>query len=170
MKIFLTGAPHCGKSTLINKIINKFDPKQGFVTNEIPDGFGGRLGFKTVDDRKNTAILAHIDNQSTTRVSKYGVNITTFDKFIEPLLDIKPNTLLYIDEIGQMELYSEKFIKLVEIYLGAPNNLIATMSSVYKHELIDRIYHSNNCEIVKVTEQNRDNLAEILTAKLKRNI
>lgn len=167
MKVLLTGAPHCGKSTLINKVINKFDTKQGFVTNEIPDDNGGRRGFELVDSNNNHTTLAHIDDPSSIRVSRYGVDITALEKFIEPLFSVKSNQLLYIDEIGQMELYSEQFIKLVRLYISASNNFIGTLTSNYEHPLVSDIRANKSLKIIEITNQNRDSLADILYPKLQ---
>lgn len=167
MKIFLTGTPHCGKSTLISKIVDKTRDKIGFITHEIPDNAGGRFGFELSDMSDNKAILAHVESKSPIRVSKYGVNIREFDSFIKPLFDIAPRKLLYIDEIGQMELYSDDFIKLVRLYLDSDNNFIGTLSSIFDHELIEEIKSNPNHVIYEITVNNRDQLISELSKKLE---
>lgn len=167
MKTFLTGAPHCGKSTLINKIISQTNQKVGFVTNEILDSSGRRFGFELVDNNNHKDILAHTDSVSSIRVSRYGVNVDILDEFLKPLFDIQPGQLLYIDEIGQMELYSDQFIKLVKTYLNTTNSFVGTLSSVFDHELITNIKNNPNYKIYEINEENRDSLAQKLITELE---
>lgn len=164
MKLFLTGQPHSGKSTLINKLIKQVDNKQGFVTVEIPDlnNKGQRLGFELLDSMGRGATLAHVDTESEIRVSKYGVDIDSLEKFIEPLFKIDEVKLLYIDEVGQMELFSQKFKELVRHYLKSKNDFIGTISSVYEDELIDEIKKNPDVEILTITPENREHLYDDL--------
>lgn len=168
MKLFLTGQPHSGKSTLINRLIQQVDNKRGFVTVEIPDqrNAGQRLGFDLQDSDGRTTTLAHVNNESEIRVSKYGVDVRALDDFIEPLFKTAEDTLLYIDEVGQMELYSKRFKELVRHYLNSTNNFIGTISSVYEDELIDEIKANPSIEIINITLENRDQLYHDLKRKI----
>jgi nucleoside-triphosphatase THEP1 len=83
--ILFTGLPGCGKSTIIEKIVQRINrPCTGFFTKEIRDR-GRRVGFSitTLDGQQGT--LAHIDIRSRIRVGKYGVNIRDIDKNQEPM-------------------------------------------------------------------------------------
>lgn len=168
MKIFITGDPHCGKTTMLNNLIGPVKDKQGFVTKEIPDGQGGRLGFELIDTSGNTATLAHIDNPSKIRVSKYGVDIPVLEKFIEPLFEIKPNQLLYIDEVGAMELFSAKFRQLVDSYLHSPNPFIGTVSNTVSDPLVTSIIKNPNWELFDIRPEIRDLLFSQLQGDIER--
>ncbi len=154
-KIFLTGQPHCGKSTLLEAIINKIPQKQGFLTKEIKEN-GTRTGFEIITASGEKATLASIQSTSPIRVSKYGVNISTFETMLSPLFSFEKKDLLYIDEIGQMELYSDRFQDLVRSYLTAANPFIGTLSAVYDHSLIRKIRQMDDVKVVEVTAENRN--------------
>ncbi len=160
MKILVTGEPHTGKSTLLKKLISNLPKKVGFVTLEIPDpdSPGMRLGFKLIDHNGREAILAHVNIESDIKVSRYGVDLKTLDEFINPLFEFQTDQLLYIDEIGQMELYSEKFKLLVEKYINSTNNFIGTITKNYQDELTEELKSNKMINIEEVTINNRDNL------------
>lgn len=137
------------------------------MTNEIPNGNGGRFGFELIDNKNHKDVLAHINSKSPTRVSRYGVNVDSLDEFLKPLCHFKPVDLLYIDEIGQMELYSDRFIELVRMYLESDNNFIGTLSSVFDHKMIVDIKSNPTYRIYEVNEKNRDNLNKKLITELE---
>jgi len=158
MKIFLKGQPRSGKTTLIAKLLSHVKSKQGFVTEEIKEN-GQRVGFKLVAADGREAMLASINHRSPFQVSRYFVDVAALDKFIEPLFKFEPDQLLYIDEVGQMELFSDNFKKLVNRYLEAGNNFIDTITSVYSDDFVDKVKTRKDIKILEVTPENRDVLA-----------
>ena len=64
--------------------------------------------------------------------------------------------MLYIDEIGEMELFSKRFEELVKRYLDSDNTFIATLSKVYSNELIKTIKKRDDVRIIEITRENRD--------------
>ncbi len=165
MKIFLTGEPHIGRSTLLNRIVSGVEPKLGFVTKELLSK-GARTGFILVSSVGDKAVMASVDSSSDVRVSRYGVEIEVLDSFIAKLSPIRSDALLYIDEIGQMELHSDRFKVLVEEYLSATNPFIGTLSSVYGDEFTDRLRARADVEIIEVTTKNRDDLVDVLIERI----
>lgn len=161
MKVLLTGQPRSGKTTLMAKLIGRVANKQGFVTEEIRED-GERVGFKLVSADGREAVLAHINIQSDYQVSRYFVDVKALDEFIEPLFDFEDDQLLYIDEIGQMELFSDKFKELVDKYLSASNKFLGTITSVYSDEFVDGVKNRNDIELIEVTPDNRDALVDEL--------
>ncbi len=158
-KIFLTGLPHCGKSTLLEAIISQIPKKQGFLTREIKEA-GSRTGFRIVTASGDNGTLASIHSTSPIRVSKYGVDIPRFEAMLSPLFSFEKKDLLYIDEVGQMELYSDRFQELVRNYLEEENPFIGTLSAVYDHSLIQEIKQRDDVKIMEVTKENRDTFRE----------
>lgn len=139
MKILLTGKPKSGKSTLLEDFITSLTvAKNGFLTRELKQG-GERVGFELVNTSGESAILATINSSSITRVSKYGVDLDSLDNFLNRLDDFNAKTILYADEIGQMQLYSEIFKSTVTRYLDAPNGFIGTISKVYSDDFTDAV-------------------------------
>jgi nucleoside-triphosphatase THEP1 len=108
--ILYTGLPGCGKSTIIEKIVQRINrPSTGFFTREIRDK-GRRVGFSITTLDGQQGILAHIDIRSHIRVGRYGVNIRDIEKIAVP--SMRPendNVILVVDEIGKMECLSGLF-------------------------------------------------------------
>ncbi|MEW6686273.1 MAG: nucleoside-triphosphatase [Candidatus Edwardsbacteria bacterium] len=114
MNILITGKPRCGKTTLIKELIGLLDHTCGFYTEEIREK-GKRVGFllRTMNDKET--MFAHIDFKSPFRVSKYGVDVVGFEKIAMSELKkgIERGSIIVIDEIGKMELFSRSFKEAV---------------------------------------------------------
>ena len=164
--LILTGEPNVGKSTLLLKIIEKietFTARAGIchsiLTREIRSG-ETRVGFKMYEN-----IIAHVDSKSDVRVSRYGVNIEAINYIVstdELLRGKDVARILCLDEIGEMQLKSELFKKLAKKYLDSRNVCVATLSDVYHSKFTDAIRKRDDIEIIKVTKENREELAETL--------
>ena len=61
-----------------------------------------------------------------------------------------------------MQLKSELFKKLAKKYLDSRNVCVATLSDVYHSKFTDAIRKRDDIEIIKVTKENREELAETL--------
>lgn len=159
MNILLTGQPHSGKTTFITKLLKGVEEKKGFITKEIKEE-GQRVGFQLVSSSGATATLAHINHKSPYQVSRYFVDVNNLDRLIDPLFTFEPSQLLYIDEIGQMELFSDRFKELVLTYLNASNDFIGTVTNVYSDEFVEKVKQRDDVRIIEVTEDNRSMLAD----------
>ena len=108
--ILFTGLPGCGKSTIIEKIVQRINrPSTGFFTREIRDK-GRRVGFSITTLDGQQGILADIDIRSHIRVGRYGVYIRDIEKIAVP--SMRPendNVILVVDEISKMECLSGLF-------------------------------------------------------------
>lgn len=167
MRLFLTGNPGVGKTTLIRAIIERMEgiTCAGFFTQEIRRS-GQRTGFRivTLDGREGT--LASLGTQKPT-VGKYSVHIEEFEKLVLPLLNsVTTATDLYVvDEIGKMELLSPLFkTKIIEL-LSQPANLLATISKK-GNGFLDQLKRRSDVEIIEVTRKNRAELPELLARKI----
>ena len=168
-KILLTGEPRVGKTTLFQKLSAGAPHRQGFLTEEVRKD-GERTGFKIVTASGAEGMLASVDrvtpHQVQGRAATYYVDVPAFDALLEPLFSFGPNTLLYIDEIGRMELFSDTFKRLVETYLDAEQPFLGTISKVYRDAFSERILQRPDVTLVEVTLENRDQLAERLHSML----
>lgn len=165
MNILLTGQPHVGKSTLIRGLVADISYKQGFLTQEIIDG-GLRTGYELISALGDTATLASVHSTSSIRVSRYGVDVEALDAFVAKLPAAEPGNLLYIDEIGQMELFSADFKDLARKYLDAPEPFIGTLKKDYHDDFTDALRARNDIEIIEVKPQNRDTLGPELASRI----
>lgn len=157
MKILLTGEPGVGKSTLLHSVIDAFDQKQGFLTTEIRTD-GVRTGFDMVAANGDSIELCSVDSPSEIRVSRYGVNLQDLNAFVARLPEVEPDKLIYIDEIGQMQLYSDLYKALVADYISRPNPFIGTLSKIYYDDFTDQMRKRDDVEVIEVTLENRNNL------------
>jgi nucleoside-triphosphatase len=164
-KILLTGLPGCGKTTLIKKAVKSLDIKTfGFYTGEIRES-GKRMGFaiETISEKPIKGILSHINIKSKFRVGKYGVDIESFDKIALPELEtgLAENGLIIVDEIGKMELYSNRFKDMLLKIFDSPASLLATI--LYKsHPFCDKLKQLREVEVIAVNINNRNQLADRL--------
>ena len=158
--ILITGLPGCGKSTLIEKVVNIIErPVTGFFTREIKDK-GRRVGFSinTLDGREG--VLAHQNIKSQFRVGKYGVNLKDIETIAVPsMIPAKKEEIIVIDEIGKMECFSSLFKETLIKVLNLPNWIIGSIAQ--KGGLfIQRIKDRDDVLLIKITAQNRDILVD----------
>lgn len=150
MHLFLTGKPSCGKTTLIKILIGDIPNKRGFFTEEIRE-HGQRVGFKIVTLRGEEAVFSHQDFKSPYKVSKYGVDLETFNSLAVKELEQALNEdcdYVVIDELGGMELFSEKFKGVVSKLLDT-RKIIGTVS--FKEDaFLDQIKKRNDVCIVNL--------------------
>ncbi len=165
--ILITGKPKSGKSTLLRKLISTIPNKVGFVTNEIL-GEDGRVGFEIETSAGHTAVLAHIDFQTEEKVSKYSVDIRNLESMLPEVSDFEKGDLLYLDEIGQMQLFSEKFKELVVQYLDSPNTCLATLSYVFEDDFTKQIKERGDIVLIEISAEDREEKGEFITQLLKK--
>lgn len=155
MAVFITGSSGCGKSTLIEKIVERLREGgikiSGFITPEIRRE-GKRVGFKIINLATNEeGILASLEElKESRRFGKYFVNIYEFESI--GLKRIDEGEVIVIDEIGKMELLSEKFRKLLE-NLKNRENLIASVHRNFAKSF-------NAIDITNVSFYEREKLIE----------
>jgi nucleoside-triphosphatase THEP1 len=154
MKLLITGSPKSGKSTTLSEIINGVTPRRGFITKEVVNE-RRRTGFVVEDMNKRSAVLAQTKNQTSLQVGRFYVQPEVLAEFTKNLSHPEVDELLYIDEIGQMQLNSDKFKTLVKEYLGAPNDFLATITNVYSDKLVEGILKRNDIILFELTERNR---------------
>ena len=105
--IIITGEPKSGKSTLLANIIKDIPNTVGIVTKEIQKN-NARVGFEIESHANHKVILAHIESETKYKVSKYFVNIENLESILSEISTFKKGDLLYLDEIGQMQLFFQR--------------------------------------------------------------
>ncbi|MGC9079236.1 MAG: nucleoside-triphosphatase [Nanopusillaceae archaeon] len=135
MKIFITGKPGIGKTTLIKKLYQNYPDKFfGFYTEEIREN-KERIGFKIITTWGEELLLASKNIKTEYRIKNYYVIKENIDNVSKKILNnLMINKIILIDEIGKMEFFSDDFKKLVDILIEDKKiNLIATVNLSYIH-------------------------------------
>lgn len=164
MLICLSGLPGSGKTTLIKKIVEYLKQKnvnvEGFITEEVRDVEGCRLGFDILTLQNERKIFARKRGiESPYKVGSYSVDITSFEQLILPVLG-NPKTIMIIDEIGKMELISEKFkSSIANLVVNPEITIVATIPLKSNDEFI-RNLKKNSKKIIYVDGSNRNNLLQ----------
>ncbi len=159
MNILITGRPGTGKTTLLKEILRKLEKKaNGFYTEEIRKK-DQRTGFsiKTLDGK--TGILSGIDIDSPYRVGKYKVNLLDFERIAIAAIEdaLSSSKVIIIDEIGPMELFSQKFKDIVLKALDSPNQVIATIK-LKGSKFIDKIKSRSDVTVFNLSANNKEEI------------
>jgi len=161
VKILLTGAPRVGKTTLLEDIIEGIPNTQGFVTREIREG-GERTGFELISSIGEAATFASVHSGSDIRVGRYGVDVDTLDGFLKDLPPLEAGNLVYVDEIGKMELMSDAFKKLVMTYLDSENVYLGAIANTVQDEFIEQVLARDDVVLLNLSHQNRTHIRSVL--------
>ncbi len=168
MRLFLTGSPGVGKTTLIRVVIARLEEVTcaGFYTEEKRQR-GQRVGFRIVTLSGREGTLASVGRKEPT-LGRYSIHVEEFERMALPDLDpgTTPAELYVIDEIGKMELLSREFRSRIIDLLAQPTNFLATIAKKGKG-FIEKIKDINDIELVEVTRKNRDQLPDEIEHKIK---
>jgi nucleoside-triphosphatase len=169
VKNFLvTGVPGVGKTSLMRNLckhLASLNP-EGFYTEEIRED-GIRKGFALASLDGKRSVLSHVNVKSPRRVGKYGVDLKSFEAFLQSLhLRARVGSLIVMDEIGKMECFSDAFVSLVRALLDGPGVVVATVA-IKGPDFISEVKGRGDVLIHEVTERNRDNLAEKLGVEIQ---
>lgn len=166
-KILITGPPRCGKSTLISKLIAHYEKlgkeTRGFLTPETKQD-GKRIGFDVLDiETNNKGILARTGNlKSQYNLGRYYV----FLKFLESVISnlevnkISLETIVIIDEIGKMELFSNQFKNWILRMFQSDLTIIATIGQKLHHPIKTQIQEIPNIILFEVSRESQDKMFE----------
>lgn len=161
MHILITGKPRTGKTTLIKRIIEACEPAcGGFYTEEITRG-GERLGFLIRTTEKKEAILAEKGLRSPYRLGKYGINSRNLDEIgvaaVEEAVACKD--IIVIDEIGKMELFSQKFREVVIKALNSGKRVVGVIH-LAERPFLNAIRERDDVLLLEVNGGNNEEIWE----------
>ena len=155
--IFITGPPGCGKTTLIKEILEELKIQaKGFFTEEIRNG-GERIGFKIVTLSGKEGILAEKGLESPYKVSKYGVLLKDLEEIGVKEIEegLRGDFLIVVDEIGKMELFSNKFRKAILKVLDSEKKVLGTIM-LKENPFCDKIKQRKDTKVFYLTRENKE--------------
>lgn len=167
----MTGRPGVGKTTVLLKTVETLKNKGycvgGMISREVRVG-RTRKGFRILDlNSCKNGWLAHTDQEIGPKVGRYHVNLEDLSKIGVEAIEgaIKNADLIVIDEVGPMELYSEKFRQTVKKVIDSGKIVIGVVHWKGKERLIEKIKRRKDVEVEKITFENSKKIHEILVMK-----
>ena len=167
--VLLTGAPGVGKSTLIQRVMERLTvPVGGFFTREVRQN-GARVAFEIVTLEGETATIAttdaHVKSAHEARLAQYRVNLDAVDLVAIPAIQRARalGALVVVDEIGPMEIFSHAFCETVQDMLDDADCAMLGTIVARPYRFADAVKKHPRVELVTVTRANRNVLAETLT-------
>ena len=170
--ILLTGQPGVGKTTVIQRLVRKAgDRAGGFYTREIREE-GKRRGFEiiTFDGMRDVLALKSSKGRFADEVAfkSYKINLDGIDQVAVPALirARDQGKILFVDEIGPMEIHSDLFCRTIEQLLE--NDGVTLVGTIVRrpHRFADRVKRHPRVKLVDITPKNRDGVVEEVWDKL----
>ena len=140
----------------------------GMISREVREK-GVRVGFEILDLANNKrGWLAHVDQNNGPQVGKYRVDLQDLEGIgATAIIEATEKCpVIIIDEIGPMELFSDKFKKAVKHALESGKLVMAVIHAKAKDALIDEAKQREDSTIFTVTLNNRETLTEELVKQV----
>lgn len=172
-----------GKTTMCKKVFEALQGKaiqaQGFYTQEVRNSqTGSRVGFDvvTLNGQRGPLARTKSDVQSararaSPSVGNYLVDVKSFEQLALPTIKtctenstkITPHgkTVVIVDEIGKMELFSQSFISAVrELFLSPQATILATVPITKQRPIpfVEELKNRQDVTLIGVTKNTRDEL------------
>ena len=169
--LLITGSPGVGKTTVLTKTVNLLKERGyksgGMLSREVRES-GVRVGFEILDlGSQKRGWLAHVNQKTGPRVGKYRVNLADLEAVgAEAITDAVENCdVVAVDEIGPMELFSEKFRAAVQRALESNKIVVAVVHWKAQDNLINDAKSIKDAETITVTTENREGLSNVVAEK-----
>jgi nucleoside-triphosphatase len=166
--LLITGRPGVGKTTLLLKALELSGLKaRGFYTEEIREG-GQRRGFRVRTFGGGECVFSHTGFKGKPRVGRYGVDVEGFEATALPELEeaLGGGGLIVIDEIGKMELLSDRFKDMVHEALESKNSFLGVVKEK-GNGFIRGIKTRADVALYTITMENRDRALEVVLSALR---
>jgi nucleoside-triphosphatase len=167
-RLLIEARPGAGKTTAIGRLAERLldagIAPSGFLTREMRSK-GRRIGFEIETFDGERGLLAHVDFPGPPRVGRYGVDLEEFERLALPALE-EPASVVLIDELGKMELASERFRSAMSSLFERDAPIVATVHT-FRHPFTDALKRRRDVTTVKLTASNRDALPEELLNLLR---
>ena len=120
-----------------------------------------RVGFYVEDwQTHEKEVFAHVDFDVKDKVGDYGVDESALEKIgipaIEKAITDKNIHVIIIDEIGKMEMLSERFCDVVIEALDSDKPILVTLHKKSRTPLLQDVRRRDDIRILEVTPVNRN--------------
>lgn len=166
--LFLTGCPGVGKTTVLLQIVEALKVKGcsvgGMISREVRS-CGERVGFEILDlssDRRGW--LAHVNQKTGPKIGKYRVNMEDLENIGVSAVEqaVRSMDVVVIDEIGPMELFSERFQVAVWEAIKSDKLVIGIVHWKTRSKLIVDATAREDAEVFTVTVESRTKSHDII--------
>ena len=169
--LLLTGSPGVGKTTVLLRVVECLKAKGysvgGMLSREVRSD-RTRVGFEILDLGSGSwGWLAHVNQKSGPSVGKYRVNLEDLDNIgANAIVNAAENfDVVVIDEIGPMELFSEKFKEAVRRAVEGGKLVVGVVHWKARDRLIEEVKNREDTEVFVVTYENRNKLHQTIIEK-----
>ena len=153
--LFIAGTPGVGKTSLLREVtLSKRERIGGFYTDHMLTG-RMRKGFvmRTFDGQER--VLASKGMKSSHQLGKYGVDINALENVGIPALKLAlmAKDMIVIDEIGSMEMMSERFRQTLLECLTSTKPVLATIRAA-SQPFSDQVKKFSDTQTITLTKAN----------------
>lgn len=170
--LFLTGCPGVGKTTALLRIAEDLKAKGqsvgGMISREVRI-CGERVGFEILDlNNGRHGWLAHVNQKIGPRIGKYKVNMKDLEDIGVSAIEqaVRSMDVVVIDEIGPMELVSEKFQAAVWEAVESNKLVVGVVHWKARNKLVDKATTREDAEVFTVTVENRIKLSDVIVERV----
>lgn len=168
--ILVTGKPRVGKTSLLKELIPYLSSCGGFYTQEMREG-NSRTGFEIITLDGERGLLAKKGLKSPFRLGSYGIDINDLENIGVESVQKAINTkdIIIIDEIGKMELFSEKFKDVVLKALDSGKRLLGV---IHREDMLflKRIKERKDVLVLELMADNYSNVLNTIKRELEINL
>jgi nucleoside-triphosphatase len=169
--LVLTGMPSVGKTTVLARTVGELRARGvsvgGMFSREVREG-AARVGFEIIDVNSGSiGWLAHVKLKGGPQVGKYQVNLKDLENIgVRAITNaLETSDVVVIDEIGPMELLSQKFKDSVRKALESNKLIIAIIHQKIQDSLIVEAKNREDAQVFVITPENRVNFHLALVEK-----
>ena len=170
--LFLTGCPGVGKTTVLLQIVEALTVKGcsvgGMISREVRS-CGDRVGFEILDlSNDRHGWLAHVNQKAGPKIGKYRVNMKDLENIGVSAIEqaVRSMDVVVIDEVGPMELLSEKFQAAVGEAVESGKLVIGVVHWKARSKLVDEATAREDAKVFTVTVENRTELPDVIVARV----
>jgi nucleoside-triphosphatase len=167
-RVLIEARPVAGKTTALSRLAERLSNDSvalsGFLTREMRSK-GRRVGFEIETFSGERGLLAHVDIKGPPRVGRYGVDLDEFERLALPALERPSHGVVLIDELGKMELASERFREAVHALFQRPVPIAPTVHTA-RHPFTDALKRRPDVSTIRLSAANRDRLPTEVAERL----